>query len=187
MNKPPEIFMIRQNLEEIPQFELPAPFTIRNYRQGDEENWFRIYKAADHYNKIYSAMFKEYFGADEAMLARRQFYICDENDVEIATATAWYNHNYHGESLGRIHWVAVHPDYQGRGLAKPLLSTVMNRLKEEGHKRCYLRTLNVRTPAIRLYLTYGLKPDIRNEADQLLWDEIQQRFEGLKLTPTPFG
>lgn len=187
MSKPREIFMIRPDLDDIPQFELPQSFYIRHYHRGDEENWFRIYKAADHYNKIYSAMFKEYFGADEVKLARRQFYICNEQDVAIATATAWYNNDYHGESLGRIHWVAVHPDYQGLGLAKPLLSTVMNRLKELEHKRCYLRTLNVRTPAIRLYLSYGLKPDIRCEDDQVLWDEIQQRFIDLNLHPKPFN
>lgn len=179
--------MIRDNLEDIPQFELPKQFYIRNYHKGDEENWFKIYKAADHYNKIYSSMFKEYFGADEAKLARRQFYVCNESDEAIATATAWYNDDYHGSHIGRIHWVAVHPEYQGLGLSKPLLSSVMNRLKQRGHKQCYLRTLNVRTPAIKLYLSYGLKPDIRSESDQELWDDIDRRFKEQGLTPTPFA
>ena len=186
MNQPQEIFMKRVNLENIPQFDLPESFSIRNYHKGDEENWFKIYKAADHYNKIYSSMFKEYFGADEEKLARRQFYVCNFKGEAIATATAWYNKDYYGEKIGRIHWVAVHPDYQGKGLAKPLLSTVMNRLKDLGHKQCYLRTLNIRTPAIKLYLSYGLKPDIHNANDELLWKDIQQRFEDQGLEPKPF-
>ncbi|MCM8534919.1 MAG: GNAT family N-acetyltransferase [Lentisphaeraceae bacterium] len=171
-----EIFMIRPDLENIPEHPLPESFKLRSYHKGDEENWFQIYKAADHYNKIYSAMFKEYFGADEVKLGRRQFYICDKDERAIATATSWYNDDYHGESLGRVHWVAVHPDYQGNGLAKPLISNVLTRLKDLGHKRCYLRTLSVRTPAICLYLSFGFKPDIRTEADKEVWRKIGQRL-----------
>jgi GNAT superfamily N-acetyltransferase len=171
-----EIFMVRPNLDKIPKFTLPKPFSLRNYCIGDEENWFKIYKAADHYNKIYSAMFKEYFGADEDKLSRRQFYICNAEKETIATATSWYNEDYHGEMIGRIHWVAVHPDYQGVGLAKPLISKVLQRMDELGHSKCYLRTLSVRTPAICLYLSFGFKPDIRSEEDRVIWDQISKRL-----------
>jgi GNAT superfamily N-acetyltransferase len=183
LSQPQEIFLIRQNLENIPDFPLPEPFTMRNYVIGDEENWFNIYKAADKYNKIYSSMFKEYFGADEVKLGRRQFYICNESDEAIATATSWYNPDYHGVHIGRVHWVAVHPDYQGRGLAKPLLSSVLLRLKGLGHHKCYLRTLHVRTPAIRLYLSYGFRPDIRSNEDRRIWEEINERFKSAGLDP----
>ena len=177
MNKPQEVFLIRNDLEGVPDLNVPEPFSIRNYVKGDEENWFKIYKAADHYNKIYSSMFKEYFGADEVKLSRRQFYICNEEGAAVATATAWYNSDYHGIHIGRVHWVAVHPDYQGRGLARPLLSHVLKRLKALGHKKCYLRTLHVRIPALRLYLSCGFKPDIRNENDQRIWDEVNRNFK----------
>ena len=178
---PQEIFLVRPDLENIPPFELDSHFKLRHYRKGDEENWFRIYKAADHYNKIYSSMFKEYFGADEVKLGKRQFYICDVEGTAIATATSWYNNNYHAESIGRIHWVAVHPDYQGLGLAKPLISNSLKRLKELGHKKCYLRTLSVRTPAICLYLSFGFRPDIRSEEDRKIWDTISSRLNHKEL------
>ena len=122
-------------------------------------------------------MFKEYFGADEVKLGRRQFYICNQKGKAIGTATAWYNPDYHGDHIGRVHWVAIHPDYQGQGLSRPLLSHVLNRLKELGHERCYLRTLHVRTPALRLYLSYGFKPDLRSERDKKIWQEVNRRFE----------
>jgi GNAT superfamily N-acetyltransferase len=176
LSHPKEIFMIRDDLDEIPEVELPQKFTLRSYHKGDEENWFSIYKAADKYNKIYSAMFKQYFGADEVKLGRRQFYVCNEKKDAIATATSWYNDDYHGRSIGRIHWVAVHPDYQGRGLSKPMLSKVLLRLKELGHKSCYLRTYDVRIRAIRLYLSFGLRPDIRNEQDRKIWEDISKEF-----------
>ena len=177
-----EIFMLRPNLDDIPVYELQKPFKLRNYHVGDEENWFQIYKAADQYNKIYSAMFKEYFGADEEKLGRRQFYICNADDETVATATSWYNEDYHGENLGRVHWVAVHPEYQGMGLAKPLISNVLQRLKGLGHEKCYLRTLSVRTPAICLYLSFGFRPDIRSEEDLQIWQKIGQRLNHPEIT-----
>ena len=128
-------------------------------------------------------MFKEYFGADEVKLGRRQFYVCNKKGKAIATATSWYNNDYHGEQIGRIHWVAVHPEYQGKGLSKPLLSNALERLKELGHQKCYLRTLHVRTPAIRLYLSYGFRPDIRSEEDRIIWEEINMRFKSEGLEP----
>ena len=178
---PKEIFLMRPNLDNIPDFPLPKTFKLRNFQPGDEENWFKIYKAADHYNKIYSSMFKEYFGADEEKLRKRQFYVCNSENKPIATATSWYNNNYHGDAYGRVHWVAVHPDYQGLGLAKPLLSNVLKRLKDVGHKKCYLRTLCVRTPAICLYLNFGFRPDIRNDEDREIWDKISERLNHKEL------
>ena len=50
-----EIFMIRRGAHPVPKYVVPEPFTLRNYCVGDEENWFRIYKAADNYNRIYSS------------------------------------------------------------------------------------------------------------------------------------
>ena len=126
-------------------------------------------------------MFKEYFGADEEKLNQRQFYICNTDNETIATATSWYNEDYHGEDIGRIHWVAVHPDYQGLGLAKPLISNVLRRLKKLGHKKAYLRTLSVRTPAICLYLSFGFRPDIRNDHDREIWDKIAARLNHKEL------
>lgn len=178
---PKEIFLVRPNLDDIPHFDIPRPFKLRTFQSGDEENWFKIYKAADHYNKIYSSMFKEYFGADEEKLGKRQFYICNSEDETIATATSWYNDDYHGETFGRVHWVAVHPEYQGLGLAKPLLSNVLTRLKDLGHEKCYLRTLSVRTPAICLYLSFGFRPDIRSDEDREIWNIIAERLNHKEL------
>ena len=180
MSQPKEIFMVRDHLKDIPQYSLPEGYSLRNYCKGDEEKWFEIYKAADQYNKIYSEMFKEYFGADENKLSQRQFYL-SYNDRVIGTASSWYNANYHGENIGRIHWVALHPDHQGQGLSKPLLSSVITRILKLGHEKCYLRTYDVRLRAISLYLSFGLRPDIHSEKDRCLWQGIAERFRELRL------
>ena len=62
------------------------------------------------------------------------------------TTTAWYNEDYRGLPFGRVHWVAIVPEMQGRGLAKPIMSAVCHRLRELGHGRAYLTTTTVRIP-----------------------------------------
>lgn len=173
------VCMVRQNLDDIPPSQLPAGFTLRPYRPGDETAWLSIHLEADKYNAIAADTFTEQFGAEAKILAERQFYLCDERGQAIGTATAWFN-TYCGETYGRVHWVAIVPSRQGQGLAKPLLSAVCHRLRELGHQRAYLTTESVRLPAISLYLGYGFVPDMRNEQEAQVWQAIGQQL-GLRL------
>lgn len=61
-------------------------------------------------------------------MTERCLFIENEHGEAIATTTAWYG-DLRGKVEGRIHWVGVIPEYQGRGLAKPLLSEAMKTLK----------------------------------------------------------
>jgi len=172
-----EIFLTRAHLTELVSSPLPAGFYFRNYEFQDEENWFRIYKASDNYNKVYSTTFKEYFGAKAQKLEKRQIYICNSDGLAVATATAWYDKDFSGQSWGRVHWVAVHPDYQGQGLANCLLSEVLKRLKQCGHEKAYLRTYTMRLKAIRLYLNFGFMPLIRSSEDEEIWKSLAKKVD----------
>lgn len=163
--------MVRENLDNIPQYELPAGFTLRPYQPGDEAAWLSIHLAADKHNIITADTYSEQFGAEAKTLAERQFYLCDGAGQAIGTATAWFN-TYRGQEHGRVHWVAIVPAMQGRGLAKPLLTTICNRMRELGHQRAYLTTESVRLPAINLYLGYGFVPDIHTEQEAQAWQSI---------------
>ena len=123
------INMIRNTLNNIPQFNVPPPFTIRTYQPGDAEAWTRIHLESDFYSTITPTLFHEQFGHDEEILSARQFYLCDGNGTAIGTASAW-SADYRGRPNGRVHWVAIVPSMQGKGLAKPLLTAVCNRLAE---------------------------------------------------------
>ena len=54
-----------------------------------------------------------------------------------------------------MHWVAILPAYQGRGLAKPLLAQVMQTMAVLGHRQVYLTTQRFRRAAIGLYTSFG--------------------------------
>jgi len=173
------VHMLLGNLHDTPQFALPPSFTIRYYHAGDAETWVAIQREADPHHVINRGLFEREFGGDESALSRRQCFLCNTTGQAIGTATAWFNDNYDGRPCGRVHWLAIVPGSQGRGLAKPLLSAVCNRLRELGHSRTYLITETVRIPAIRLYLKFGFVPVIRDASDLSAWLDLKR--QGLDL------
>jgi GNAT superfamily N-acetyltransferase len=170
------ISMIREDLDGISQYQPPAPYAVRWYRPGDEQNWLDIHLRADKYIAFTPETFGCEFGADAEELRLRQCYLCDPDGAAIGTTTAWYNEDYRGLPFGRVHWVAIVPEMQGRGLAKPMMSAVCHRLRELGHGRAYLTTATVRIPAICLYLTFGFRPEIESERDLEAWQQVRDNL-----------
>src|SRR5438093_3818539 len=164
--------MIRADLENIPNSDIPAGYRLRWYRPGDEEHWLRIHLLADHKNQFKPDTFAQQFGSDASVLAERQCYLLDPVQGVIGTATAWFNEDFDGESIGRLHWVAIVPECQGRGLSRPLLTTVCRRLRELGHNKVYLTTSSARTAAIHLYLRFGFRPLIRTAIERAAWAQV---------------
>ncbi len=78
--------MIRSDLETIPWHNLPAGYSLRPYRPGDEQNWIEIQTAADRYNEITPALFIQEFGRNKHVPAERQLYLCDAQGTTIGTA-----------------------------------------------------------------------------------------------------
>lgn len=168
--------MICEDLDSTPQCPLPAPYSFRWFRPGDERVWQDIQANADLYNDITDDLFSTQFGPDFDRLRERQVFLLDATQRAIATATAWFDEDFYGQLYGRVHWVAVLPGMQGLGLAKPLMSIICNRLNGLGHKRAYLTTSTARVPAINLYLKFGFVPQITGSHVLGLWDEISKEI-----------
>ena len=166
--------MIRLDMNNIPAYSLPENYSIRPYSPGDEALWVELQKCADKFNKIDIKLFYKSFGHDENLLTQRIFFLLSPDKKIIGTAAAWFDNNYHGKKYGRIHWVAIHPDYQSKGLSKPLLSMVCQKLIQLGHDKCYLTTSSARIPAIKLYLKFGFEPQIISSKDEIIWKDIKR-------------
>ncbi|MHC4871545.1 MAG: GNAT family N-acetyltransferase [Planctomycetota bacterium] len=167
------IYMERDNLSDISEYQLPEEYHFTWYREGDEAAWLDIHAEADKYNNCDLDLYRKSFGDDAEELSRRQCFINDSKGFKIATASAWFENNYKDERWGRVHWVAVRPAYQGRGLAKPLLSEILLRLTALHEKKVYLTTQSVRIPAINMYLKYGFRPVINNNEEIAKWVEVK--------------
>src|SRR5690349_21479828 len=88
--------MVREDLEDVPEFGLPAGFSFRWYNSGDEKLWLKIQKAADRYNKITPEWFEWEFGSDHEALRQRQFYLFSPSRKPVGTGTAWFDENFDG-------------------------------------------------------------------------------------------
>jgi GNAT superfamily N-acetyltransferase len=166
--------MVRPDLEAIPEATLPPRFRIRPYRDGDAEEWVRIHKAADRYNKATTASFEKQFGKPRPELAERMRYLVDPRGRVIGTATAWPAGDRYPPTCGRVHWVAVIPEFQGRGLSKPLMADVLERLRALGYTSACLSTSTGRVAAVCLYTRFGFRPELRTDEDREHWRLFEQ-------------
>lgn len=170
--------MVRTDLEKIPLFAVPAGYSIRWFRAGDETPWTEIQSAAEKFHQITPQTFLRVFGRNATWLSQRLCFILDPEGIAIATGAAWFDDNFDGQKFGRIHWIAVRPEHQGRGLGRILLSQVCLRLRDLRHSNAYLITSSARLPALRLYLSFGFQPLARNERDEMIWQDILCRLKG---------
>ena len=168
-----EFTMIRRDLNEIPPVNLPEGFRIRTFRDGDIANWCRIETSVDEFSTIENAerYFDREFGPHIELMADRSFMLETSDGEAIGTTTAWMG-TFQGEPVGKIHWVAIDPAYQGLGLAKPLLASAMHRLASE-HPRAYLETQTTSYRAVGLYLKYGFEPVLETESDRRAWAIVE--------------
>jgi len=163
------ITMIRQRLDGIPEHPLPEGYTMRAYRPGDKRVWLDIHYAAEKLLKVTPKTFDDNFGYDLSSMPRRCFFLVSPDGRDVGTITAWYLRRYYGRPWGRIHWVAILPEFQGRGLSKPIMTVAMKRLASLGHRRAMLTTATPRLPALKTYLDFGFVPDLRREKARRAW------------------
>jgi GNAT superfamily N-acetyltransferase len=168
------VSMTRENLEDIPQFPVPPGFSIRWFQEGDEVTWHEIQSMSERYLEVAPDLFWKEFGSETSILGERLFFLYDSRQRPIGTATAWFDKSYRGIPHGRVGWLAIVPEMRGKGLSKPLMTILCNRLRKLGHQKTYLTTSTVRFPAIRLYSIFGFVPEIRDAQDQEIWDKLEQ-------------
>lgn len=147
--------MERADLEGIPPLSVPEAFSLRTFKPGDEAPWVAIHEVADQMQRVTRETFDKNFGESPGELEKRQLFLTTREGEPVGTATAWFDQAYRGARWGRIHWVAVLPGWQGRGLGRLLVVSALHRLRDLGETRAYLTTSAGRVPAIRLYESLG--------------------------------
>jgi GNAT superfamily N-acetyltransferase len=173
---PDSVSMARQVEAPFPLFPLPPGYALSWYQPGCEAWWFEIQRRADPLAPITAGTFAKYFGTAPGELSRRQAFLLEPAGRPIGTATAWFEQDERGQEWGRLHWVAILPEWQGRGLGRPLLSDVCQRMHTLHPQRSFLRTAPHRLAAIRLYLAFGFQPLIGTPHEASAWRQILGRL-----------
>ena len=152
--------LLRDHLRDIPQFSVPSGYAIRPYGPGDSAAWVRIWAAAElpAFDPVDEATFDREFGNGIDAMPKRSMFLVSPQRREVGTVTAWPT-TYNRRPYGMLHWFAIHPDHQGQGLGRCLVSAGLNRLRALGHRRALAGTQTVRLAAVKTYLHFGFVPE----------------------------
>jgi len=167
--------MERATLEDLPLSADAANCAIRGYQSGDEVAWTRIQKEADRHNTITAALFTREFGDSLSQLGARVLFAVVPASGLVGTAAAWWGASP-TDRWGRVHWVAVQPAWQRRGIGRKLLVSVCHRLRDLGHESVFLTTSPFRLEALCLYLSLGFLPRVVEPSDWEIWHEVASKL-----------
>lgn len=169
-----DVRMVLGELEVKRAVPYPKPIRRRAFRRGDAEAWVRIQEQTGVYPGMNADVFRREFASGFDVLRERMFFLEHESSGPIATSTAWFDTE---SSRGRIHWVAVVPAWQGRGLGTMLVVDTCELLWALGHSKIFLTTERQNLGAIRLYMRLGFRPDPRDTEEVEAWARIGKALE----------
>jgi mycothiol synthase len=145
-----------QHLLNAPPGEaLPAGYTLRSSRPGDEPHFFQLMARAG------------WPGWDEARLQRWLPRIVPHGwfvvvhaatHALVASAMALRDEREFGCQGGELGWVACDPVHQRKGLGAAVSAAATTRLIEEGYCYIHLYTEDWRLAALKMYLRLGYVP-----------------------------
>lgn len=155
------LLMTKTDTGLYPQFLLPEGYTFRFYRKGDEHIWAALECSLGQFESEAAALAcfsREFLENQRLCPEERMLFVLDPNGKAVATAALW-DGVYFGKVCQRLHWVAVSDECAGKGIAKAMLSRLLelyNALGYEGF--LYLRTGTWNYPAIGIYRKFGFLP-----------------------------
>ena len=137
---------------------LPEGFSIRGYRPGDEDAWAALEYETGDFDTPEEA--RRYFAgtycAHPRELAERCLFAVDGQGRAAGTCTAWRDPRGDGEAAS-LHWLAVSPSHQGKGLGRALCRRALEIFQDLGEFPVYIHTQPWSWKAVLLYTKEGFR------------------------------
>lgn len=162
----------------------PAPryasgFRLRRAAPGDEAALAALLAAAFEDDTWTPQTVRERLTVEASV---RAVYVAARGNQIGATASARYlPDRYPG--MGYLHWVAAHPQYQGRGLGRMVTLAALGHFRRSGCAGAVLETDDHRLPAIRLYLSLGFVPQMTAPDHPRRWEAVMRALGMGGLSP----
>lgn len=153
-----EIWMYRSQEVLVPQQNLPEGYHFAFYQEGDELEWATIEMSVSEFENRAQALdyFKQTFVPYSDELKQRMLFVLNSAGEKIGTCTAWWKELPDGTRYPLVHWLAIKPGHQGKGIAKALMTRTLHLLQElETNSPIYLHTQTWSHVAIGLYQKLG--------------------------------
>lgn len=150
--------LVKTDTQNYPKYSLPQGYTYSFYKDGDEVEWAKLEVELGQFDSVEKGVehFKKDFLSDENLKPyNRTLFVIDPEGNYVATASLW-NFNFLGKLEQNIHWVAVSDRCVGKGIAKALISRLLDLYNELGYKDfIFLYTGTWYYPAINIYKKFG--------------------------------
>ena len=165
-----DLYMLH-SLNYIDSFSLPKGYSFTFFKDGDEIEWAKIEMSAGEVLTIEEGLqsFNKSFGNHYELMKERCLFIENDEHEKVATSTAFFMN----DQIGKVHWVAVKKEEQGKGLSKPLITQTLKLLKKLGYESTILHTQTHTWLAVKIYLDLGFIPY-----------ELEKRLEGWQIIKT---
>lgn len=152
-----ELWQMSRSLQSpLPEAGLPGGFSVRAFRPGeDDDAWLAVNAAAFSHHPEQGAwqpsdlrqrIAEPWFDASGFLL------LVDDATGRLA---GFHWTKVHPEGVGEVYVVGVAPEYQGRGLAKPLTVVGLTHLRDHGLPTVMLYVDGDNTAAVRTYSGLG--------------------------------
>lgn len=173
------ISMFKTDTESYPKYELPKNYSFKFYEPGDERLWADIHVRAGEFKDFDKAIkcFTGAFVTNQSLnLSERMIFVLDDKGNAVATSALWCG-IYLGKEHQRIHWVAVDNKCAGLGIAKAMLTKLLDLYNELGYRGfIYLTSGTVHYPAISIYRKFGFL-DYRSRINPLSCENDEEYFK----------
>ena len=157
--------MLEADIGNMPEIPLPDGYAYAFYQDGDRDAWIEIEKSAKEFSSYEQGLeaWKRYYEERTAELPGRMVFVINPAGKKVATATAFYDiRGIDRSGAGWLHWVAVRREEQGKGLSKPLISHVIQVMKDLGYRYAKIPTQTTTWLACKVYLDLGFRPIQKN-------------------------
>ncbi len=155
------LIMTKTDTKEYPRYALPEGYAFRFYRAGDEKAWAALECSVGQFETEAAALAcfsREFFEDQRLRPEDRMLFVIDPAGKAVATAALW-DGDFLGQLLPRLHWVAVSDECAGKGIAKAMLSRLLDLYNALGYEGLlYLCTGTWNYPAIGIYKKFGFLP-----------------------------
>ena len=141
-------------LDTPPSVSLPSGYILRTTQPGEYPAFYRLMASVGWTGwddeKLHPWLYR--------ILPGGWFIVVEEASGEIVgSCMATHDPTWEVPFCGEVGWTVVHPDHQGKGLGKVVVSAVVGRFLQVGYQTIHLYTEVWRTVAIGLYKRLGFE------------------------------
>jgi mycothiol synthase len=161
--------MLRPHLRDLPALAMPAGYTMRTWRPGDEQAWADIMNTG--IGSDWTAEKVTQHFTSKPQFAPGAVFFAVRGDQPVGTAAAWRVPETETRR-GYVHMVCVLPEHRGRNLGYLVTLATARWFQQHGFEEALLETDDWRVPAIRSYLRLGFAPVTDDDEMRQRWRKV---------------